>query len=228
MRTKRIGVLCGGLSAEREVSLRTGEAIAATLVERGFDAVVEPLLRIEPLSDDAIDVSGYDCVIVTSPNGARELARRMVGQPSAIAAIGPGTSAALELEGLDVAFEADVHTQEGLVAELRARPGRKLFVGAEGARMHLVDVLGADFVAAYRTVELDIDELPPADVALLLSPSAARAYARAGGRGPAISIGPQTTAAARAAGVDVVTEAESHDAQGLVDSAAAWRGSLRS
>jgi D-alanine-D-alanine ligase len=39
MRQKRIGVLCGGLSAEREVSLRTGEAISATLVERGYDAV---------------------------------------------------------------------------------------------------------------------------------------------------------------------------------------------
>jgi D-alanine-D-alanine ligase len=38
MRSKRIGVLCGGLSAEREVSLRTGEAIAATLIERGYDA----------------------------------------------------------------------------------------------------------------------------------------------------------------------------------------------
>jgi D-alanine-D-alanine ligase len=39
MRTKRIGVLCGGLSAEREVSLRTGEAICATLCDRGYDAV---------------------------------------------------------------------------------------------------------------------------------------------------------------------------------------------
>ncbi len=39
MRTRRIGVLCGGLSAEREVSLRTGAAICATLVERGYDAV---------------------------------------------------------------------------------------------------------------------------------------------------------------------------------------------
>lgn len=38
MRGKRIGVLCGGLSAEREVSLRTGEAICATLLERGHDA----------------------------------------------------------------------------------------------------------------------------------------------------------------------------------------------
>jgi D-alanine-D-alanine ligase len=39
MRTKRIGVLCGGLSAERDVSLRTGEAICATLIDRGYDAV---------------------------------------------------------------------------------------------------------------------------------------------------------------------------------------------
>src|SRR5688572_3349307 len=38
MKSRRIGVLCGGLSAEREVSLKTGEAIAAALVERGYDA----------------------------------------------------------------------------------------------------------------------------------------------------------------------------------------------
>jgi D-alanine-D-alanine ligase len=38
MRNKKIGVLCGGMSAEREISLRTGDAICATLVERGYDA----------------------------------------------------------------------------------------------------------------------------------------------------------------------------------------------
>lgn len=38
MRNKKIGVLCGGLSAERDVSLRTGEAVTAALVERGYDA----------------------------------------------------------------------------------------------------------------------------------------------------------------------------------------------
>jgi D-alanine-D-alanine ligase len=38
MKSRRIGVLCGGLSAEREVSLKTGEAIAAVLQERGHDA----------------------------------------------------------------------------------------------------------------------------------------------------------------------------------------------
>ncbi len=38
MRRKKIGVLMGGLSAEREVSLKTGEAIFSTLMERGHDA----------------------------------------------------------------------------------------------------------------------------------------------------------------------------------------------
>jgi D-alanine-D-alanine ligase len=38
MKSKKIGVLCGGLSAERDVSLRTGEAIWAALSERGYDA----------------------------------------------------------------------------------------------------------------------------------------------------------------------------------------------
>jgi len=39
LKTKRIGVLMGGLSAEREVSLETGAAIAAALQERGYSLV---------------------------------------------------------------------------------------------------------------------------------------------------------------------------------------------
>jgi D-alanine-D-alanine ligase len=39
MKAKRIGVLMGGLSAERDVSLKTGEAVHAALLERGYDAV---------------------------------------------------------------------------------------------------------------------------------------------------------------------------------------------
>jgi D-alanine-D-alanine ligase len=37
MNEKRVGVLMGGWSAEREVSLRTGEGVAAALEERGHD-----------------------------------------------------------------------------------------------------------------------------------------------------------------------------------------------
>jgi len=39
MQSRKIGVLLGGLSSEREVSLRTGEAVLAALRERGYDAV---------------------------------------------------------------------------------------------------------------------------------------------------------------------------------------------
>jgi uroporphyrinogen-III synthase len=204
------------------------QPLVDALTTHGFDVVVEPLIRIEPLSDEPIYVGGHDWVIVTSSNGARELARRLRGRPERIAAVGPATAAALAEAGLRADVVADVHTQEGLVAALGGRPRSALFVGAESARMHLVELLDAEFVPAYRTVELDVAALPPADVALLMSPSAARAYARAGGRGPAVSLGPQTTAAAREAGIDVVAEAESQDVQGLVDSAAAWRASSRS
>jgi D-alanine-D-alanine ligase len=39
MRGRRVGVLMGGLSSERDQSLRTGEAVHAALIERGYDAV---------------------------------------------------------------------------------------------------------------------------------------------------------------------------------------------
>lgn len=39
MKTKRVGILMGGMSSEREVSLRTGEAIYEALVQRGYQAV---------------------------------------------------------------------------------------------------------------------------------------------------------------------------------------------
>jgi D-alanine-D-alanine ligase len=39
MESRKIGVLLGGLSSEREVSLRTGEAVLAALRERGHDAI---------------------------------------------------------------------------------------------------------------------------------------------------------------------------------------------
>jgi uroporphyrinogen-III synthase len=204
------------------------QPLVEALVAQGFEVVVEPLIATEPLSDEPIDVRGYDCVIVTSANGARELARRMNETPEKIAAIGPGTVAALEDSGLRADVVADVQTQEGLVAAFSEQPRRALFVGAEAARSHLAEALAADFLPAYRTVELAVAELPSTDLAVLMSPSAARAYARAGGRAPAVTIGPQTTSAAQAAGVEVVAEARSQDVRGLVDSAAAWRASSRS
>jgi len=206
-------------------------ALVEALAERGFDVVVRPLIRIESLSDDPVDTTGYDWVIVTSPNGAREFGRRRTGVLPQVAVIGPGTAAALEEAGIDANLEPGVHTQEGLVAAFRGLaepPRRPLFVGAENARSVLVDQLGAEFLPLYRTHELVPDDLPDVDLVLLLSPSAARAYAHADGTAPVLSIGPETTAAAAGAGLDVVAQSRSSDLGGLVDCATAWRASLRS
>jgi uroporphyrinogen-III synthase len=53
-------------------------------------------------------------------------------------------------------------------------------------------------------------------VVVLASPSAARAFAAIGRRVPAVSIGPETTAAAEQAGVEILREARTHDLEGLV------------
>jgi len=191
---------------------------AADLVARlralGHEVEVCPLIAIEPTGPDEIDVSGYDWVVVTSANAARELAKRMRGRPASTAAIGPATASALP-------FEPDlvphVSTQEGLLAELPRPAGRVLFAGAEGARRLLVDELGADFVPLYRTEELRPDGFPDGDLVVLASASAARAFAALGRRVPVVSIGPETTATAERADLRVAAEARTHDLDGLVD-----------
>jgi uroporphyrinogen-III synthase len=194
--------------------------LARRIEELGHEPVLCPLVAIEPLGDESVDASGYDWLIVTSVNGARELVKRLAGRPERVAAIGWATAEALG--GADLV--PAVSTQEGLLAELPRPAGRVLFAGAEGARRLLVDELDADFVALYRTVELTPPQLPEGDLVVLASASAARAFARTGAPLPAVSIGPETTAAARAEGVTVVAEAATHDLPGLVAAVARAAG----
>ena len=188
------------------------EELVRELVALRHEVVHCPLIAVEPLGDEPVDVTPYDWVIVTSVNGARELRRRLAGTPRRVAAIGAATAEAFG--GADLV--PAVSTQEGLLAELPRPAGRVLFAGAEGARLLLADELGADVVALYRTRELRPEQAPEGDLVVLASASAARAFARLGVDIPAVSIGPQTTAAARAAGVEVVREAATHDVSGLL------------
>jgi uroporphyrinogen-III synthase len=203
------------------------EPLLNALREAGFEAVSCPVVETQSIDDGAIDATGYDWVIVTSANGAHEVGRRGVRPLPRIAAVGDATAAALAEHGLEVSFVPSVASQEGLLNELPRPVGRALLVAAEGARRLLADELPADFRAAYRTVEL-YPAAPAGDVVLLASPSAARAWSRLEVDLPAISIGEQTSVAARAAGIHVVAEAATQDVAGLVDSAAAWRASSRS
>jgi uroporphyrinogen-III synthase len=191
------------------------EPLATRLEALGHEVVHCPLIRIESLGDDPVDPAGYDWVVVTSANGAAELARRLTGTPRRIAAIGRGTAAALQEHGLQADLVPAVATQEGLLEELPE--GRVLLVAAEGARRLLVDERNADFVAVYRTVELRPPAPPKGDLVLLASASAARAFAATGARIPVVAIGPQTAAAARELGLSVAAVAESHDVEGLLE-----------
>jgi len=180
--------------------------------ELGHEAVRCPLIRVEPLGDDPIDPTPYDWVVVTSSNGARELARRLVSPPAKLAAIGPNTAEELRRHGLEPDLVPEVSTQEGLLAEL-PDDARILLAAAEGARR----LLPGDFLPLYRTVELTPDSPPDGDLVILMSPSAARAYARVRGSTPVIAIGPQTATEAEAQGLTLRSVAKSHDLDGILN-----------
>jgi uroporphyrinogen III methyltransferase / synthase len=188
--------------------------LVAALEAIGVVVVECPLIEIERTSDDVIDGAGYDWLIVTSPNGADEIARRGANLPR-IAAVGPGTAEALREHGIEPAFVPHESSQEGLLREFPRPAGRVLFAAAEGARRRPIDELNADFVPVYRT-RLLTPEPPAGDAVVLASGSAARAYAGIGGSAPAVSIGPETTRVARSVGLEVVAEAPTHDLGGLV------------
>jgi uroporphyrinogen-III synthase len=201
------------------VTRAAGQAdeLAQRLDAMGCEPVVWPLIAIEPLAGGSLDPSPYDWVVTTSPNGATELARRLTAPPRRIAAIGPGTAAALRALGLEPSLVPRESTQEGLLAELPKPAGRVLVAAAEGARRVIVDALAADFLPLYRTVELAPAEAPDVDVVLLASPSAARSLARTTLSAAAVVvIGPQTAAAARELSLDIAGEAAAHDLDGLL------------
>jgi uroporphyrinogen III methyltransferase/synthase len=201
--------------------------LVSLLEERGLEVVVAPLIRIEPLDGPDVDVTPYDWVVVTSRNGARELARRWTGELRRVAAIGPGTAEELRAYGIEPLLVPRVSTQEGLLAELPRPAGHVLFAGAEDARRLLVDELGADFVPLYRTVP-ELPAAPPdADLVVLASGSAARVFAQLGLAIPAVVMGPQTAAAAREAGIAVVAEAPEQTLASLVDTVVAAAAKLQ-
>ena len=189
--------------------------LVGRLEELGHEVVECPLIEIEPLPGP-VEVAGYDWVVVTSPNGARELVSRASGDLPKVAAVGPGTAETLRELGVEPAFVPRVSSQDGLLAEFPQPAGRVLFAAAEGARRRPIEELGADFVALYTTRLVRPPEPPEGDLVVLASGSAARSFAELGVDIPAVTIGPQTTEVARKAGLRVVAEADTHDLDGLV------------
>jgi uroporphyrinogen III methyltransferase/synthase len=209
-------------------------ALAARLRELGAAVVEAPAIRIEPLPATLPDLSAYDLVCVTSPNGASRLldllrdARDLAG--TTVAAIGPGTARTLRERGIEPDVVPERAVAEGLVEALAEVPvTRALVARAKEGRDVLPDALRArgaevDVVALYETVAEPLDEQTraaavAADYVLFTSASSVRHFAAAAGvlDGPRlVSIGPATSAELRARGMEPDLEAEPHTPDGLV------------
>jgi uroporphyrinogen III methyltransferase / synthase len=222
--------------------------LARRLAALGAEPIELPAIRIEPRLDTdevrrAIEgLHAYALVCLTSPNGVRLLFEAMAERGrdaralanASVAAIGPGTEAALAEHGVIPDIVPERFVAEELVEalnrlELAGKP--VLIARAAEAREVLPDALrkrGAqvDVVALYETVAeqpdpVALERAQEADFITFTSSSTVKNFVEAvDGRFPrdarVVSIGPVTSEAAREAGLTVDIEAERHDVDGLV------------
>ncbi len=219
----------------------TLRALGAEVVE--LPAIrIEPRLGSEEARGAIDAIEDYTLLCLTSPNGVRLLfealgaagkdARALAG--ATVAAIGPGTARALADHGIEADVVPERFVAEALIEALAGVEvaGRRVLVArAAEARDVLPEALRerdaeVDVVALYETVREQpapeaIEAAQGADYVTFTSSSTVRNLTEAlGERFPrgarVISIGPVTSEATRAAGLEVDVEAERHDVDGLL------------
>jgi uroporphyrinogen III methyltransferase/synthase len=203
---------------------------------------IEPRLDAPEVREAAAAIGVYELVCLTSPNGVRLLFEAMTAADldsralagATVAAIGPGTARALAERGIVADVVPERFVAEALVealAEVEVEKSRVLVARAAEARDVLPDALrerGAevDAVSLYETVREQpdaaaVEAAQGADYVTFTSSSTVANLTEAlGDRFPAaariVSIGPVTSDAVRAAGLNVDVEAAQHDIDGLV------------
>ncbi len=232
--------LAGRTIAVTRARAQTSE-LASRLRHLGADAVQAPAISIQPLDGPAPEIERYDLVCLTSPNGVRLLFERLARDGrdarafagTRVAAIGPGTAAALRDHGLIADVVPERFLAEGLVDALADVPvTRALVARAADARDVLPDSLRArgadvDVVALYETVSEplsaeQLDGIGRADYITFTSSSTVRFFFDAAAdrltlATRLVSIGPVTSAALRERGREPDVEAERHDIDGLIE-----------
>jgi uroporphyrinogen III methyltransferase/synthase len=246
------------LFGRRVVVTRSREQ-ASELAERlraaGADPIECPAISVGDPGDwqgcdAALDRLGsYDWTVFTSPNGVRFFLRRLLDtgrdirdlRGPRIAAIGPGTAAALERLGVRVDLIPGEYRAEGLVEAFggeAVRGKRFLLARAQEARDVLprqLAQMGAavDVAAVYRTVMPEgageavraLLEGGAVDVVTFTSSSTVTNFARMMGDAPlarllqgvvVACIGPITAETAHAAGIQPSVVARTYTIEGLV------------
>jgi uroporphyrinogen-III synthase len=215
------------------------EPLAAELERFGADVTIVPLISIDPI-DDVDDLKAslhglhhYDWLVVTSANAATALVSwpglLWIARNARVAAVGPATAAALRRAGIEPDFVPERYAAEEIVAGLgQLANTRVLLTRSDISDTHLADKLqdaGAQVhpLSAYRTTaeepaQSERDVLWSADAVILMSGSAARSLAAAGGPGTAlvVCIGPKTAAVAREVGLRVGLVADEATADGII------------
>ena len=228
----------------RTVAVTRARAQASGLASRlrglGAAVVEAPAIRIQEIAGPAPDLERYDLVCLTSPNGVRLLLERLyrAGRDARafsgvrIAAIGPGTAAALREHGLVADVVPERFVAEGLVEALAEVPvTRALIARAVQARDVLPDALrerGAevDMLDLYETVAEPMSDrqraaVAEADYVTFTSSSTVRFFfdsldGAVPERARLVSIGPVTSETLREHGRQPDVEAARHDIDGLV------------
>ena len=207
-------------------------------------------MDLSPLRKAMQRLADYRWLVFTSQNAVAIFweqllasgrdARALAGMK--LSAVGPATAGALLERGIAVDTIPERFVAEGLLEIMRARDdvsgSRVLYITAEGARDVLpagLRDLGADVevVQAYRSISdgegagrlARSIEKGNVHLVTFTSGSAVRAYvdlvgAELAARVPAASIGPQTSEALRAAGIEVKYEAQESTIEGLVSAIA--------
>jgi len=216
------------------------------LEELGADVLELPAIEISPITFTVPDLSAYEWLVFTSPNGVRAFfddglapagldARALAGVR--LAAIGPGTAHMLSTRGVHADLLPERFVAESLLEAFPPPAGegaRVLLARAEVARDILPEGLAAqgyeaDVLAVYRTQPATPDPALVArvhagefDAVTFTSSSTVDNFCAQVDPLPdpfplVVSIGPVTSATLVQRGLRVDAEAEEHTIDGLVE-----------
>lgn len=206
-------------------------------LERLGAAVVEiPTIAIEAVTDDlGAGLVGADWVVFTSANAVAAVTRHLRDARAlagvSVAAIGPGTAAALASFGVVADLVPGRNVAEGLVDVFPSGTGRVFLPQAADARPVVAPGLSAkgwdvEAVVAYRTRPSDVtgaerEAARAADAITFTSASTVRNFVAGAGLDAVppvvVAIGPVTAEAAADLGVAVTATADPHTVEGLVE-----------
>ena len=126
--------------------------LASELQRRGFDVLLQPLLRIDFVQGEPPDLGGVQALLFTSANGVRAFARRTDARTLPVYAVGDATAKAASDAGFAAVESAggDVEALAALVRD-RVSPGAGRLLHVAGSAV-AGDLAGALEAAGY-TVE---------------------------------------------------------------------------